>query len=105
MRIPIIVLLIATFVSGCDYASPKCYRYFYYPADEDGLRYDPQGEDPKHAAAFAATRMEVKEVCAEWLDHIGAFQCTFPQTKRILKERYSIDWKTPEELNPCVIFD
>jgi hypothetical protein len=100
-----IFLAAAISVSACDYASPRCYRYFYYPADEHGFRYDPKEEDPKHASAFEETAQEVQLICAEWLGRLGAYQCTFPETKRILKQRYSIDWKTPEELNPCVVID
>ena len=27
------------------------------------------------------------------------------ETKRILREKYGLDWKTPSEMNPGVLFD
>lgn len=38
-------------------------------------------------------------------DYLGFCHLYWATKKRILKERYGIDWKSPAELNPCVNFD
>ena len=36
---------------------------------------------------------------------IGMNQIIWQRKKELLKELYNIDWKTPAELNPHIIFD
>jgi hypothetical protein len=35
----------------------------------------------------------------------GYFNFYWPVKKRILKDQYGIDWRTPPEMNPGVIWD
>lgn len=37
--------------------------------------------------------------------YLGYCHLYWATKKRILKEKYSIDWKSPAELNPYVIYD
>ena len=36
---------------------------------------------------------------------LGFYKKYWARKKQLLKELYNIDWKTPEELNPGIIFD
>lgn len=40
-----------------------------------------------------------------YLGKLGYCHLIWCKRKRILKEKYNIDWKTPAEMNPDVIFD
>lgn len=72
-----------------------------------GLYYDPIEEDPRHAEVFGKIDAEVEET----LDipskggGRGYIHVIWETKKRILKGKYNIDWRTPAELNPHVMFD
>lgn len=47
----------------------------------------------------------IKERLGELYDHMGACHAIWYHRKRLLMEKYGIEWFTPVELNPEVIFD
>lgn len=72
-----------------------------------GLYYDPVEDDPRYAEVFNRIDEEVKTALDLSTKHRGrGYVHIFWDTKkRILKQKYNIDWRTPAELNPQVIFD
>jgi len=72
-----------------------------------GLNYDPVEDDPRYAEVFKTIDDEVKELLA---DHPqrgseGFVNIYWRTKKNLLKQKYGIDWRSPGELNPHVIFD
>ncbi|SJZ76167.1 trypsin inhibitor domain-containing protein [Trichlorobacter thiogenes] len=115
-----------------DQASGKCVAYFYdgcgpvVPFDSlhacqqlceatqpvlkkraSGLYYDPVEDDPRYTEVFGKIDAEVKETLANHPQRgsMGFVHLIWETKKRILLQKYSIDWKTPAELNPQVMFD
>ena len=78
-------------------------EYRGYPVDEDGQKYDPKERDPQYREIFEKVDKEVDGL----LTYGGFGSCyeRWRETKRILKEKHNIDWKTPEELNPLTLYD
>lgn len=79
------------------------------PAAEkrSGLLRDPVEDDPRHAVVFRNIDDEVKTLLADHPRRGGeGFVNIYWETKkRLLKNRYGIDWRSPGEMNPQVIFD
>jgi hypothetical protein len=50
---------------------------------------------------------EVEEILEARGERKGFGYCHsfWPEKKRLLREKYNIEWKTPIEMNPYVIFD
>ena len=74
---------------------------------ESKLKHDPIEDAPKYKHIFETIDVEVNEILKDdpHRNHIG-FCYTFWETKkRLLKEKYGIDWKSPAQMNPHVIFD
>lgn len=72
-----------------------------------GLYYDPVEDDPRYAEVFRKIDAEVQEALANHPQRgsMGFVHLVWETKKRILLQKYSIDWKTPAELNPQVMFD
>lgn len=72
-----------------------------------GLYYDPVEDDPKYAEVFSNIDAEAKAALDLPAKRGGrGYVHIFWTTKKsILKQKYNIDWRTPAELNPQVIFD
>ncbi len=49
--------------------------------------------------------IEAEIECFSLRGHMGYCHSFWPAKKRILKEKYNIDWQTPAEKNPLVMFD
>lgn len=47
----------------------------------------------------------IMEILGERYDYFGACHAIWHHKKRLLMEKYGIEWFTPVELNPCVDFD
>lgn len=71
------------------------------------LRTDPIDDDPRYAAIIAEAERAADAELAEigFTIEMGYCYPFWSAKKRILKERFGIDWQTPEELNDGVIFD
>ncbi|MFA6823873.1 MAG: proteinase inhibitor I4 serpin, partial [Geobacter sp.] len=72
-----------------------------------GLYYDPIEEDPRHAEVFSKIDAEVNEALGITTKGGGRgyIHVIWETKKRLLKHKYNIDWRTPAELNPHVMFD
>ena len=83
--------------------------YSDYPEDEDGLKYDLKERDLKCREVIKQAGIEAEKNLLgkepNLKDMEGYCQFFWDEKKRILKEKYNIDWKTPQELNPLTLFD
>lgn len=72
-----------------------------------GLYYDPVEDDPRYAEVFSKIDAEVDETLGITSrgGGRGYIHVIWETKKRILKWKYNIDWRTPAELNPHVMFD
>ena len=68
------------------------------------LKYDPIEDSPEYLAIKDELDALIKEQIGE-KRHIGYCHLYWMTKKRILKERYGIDWSSPSQLNPRVYFD
>ncbi len=73
--------------------------------EESGIKHDPQELLPENKEKFEAVDKIIAEKYKDFMYYRGACHVIWRERKRLLKELYNIDWKTPEELNPFVIFD
>ncbi|ANJ66220.1 hypothetical protein A9404_01480 [Halothiobacillus diazotrophicus] len=71
------------------------------------LRADPIDDDPRYAAIIAEAEQAAEAELSSIGISFGMGYCYpfWSAKKQILKERFGIDWQTPEELNPDVLFD
>jgi hypothetical protein len=75
--------------------------------DEYDDKCDPIDCDPKFKPILEAV---MKEVMEELADHprkgeTGFCHIIWGRKKRILKEKYGLDWRTPREMNPMNFYD
>ncbi len=78
------------------------------PADDPGgIRRDPVEKDPRHADVFAKIDEEVEALLKEHPARgaMGFCHVFWATKKRLLQEKYGIEWRAPDEMNPQVIFD
>lgn len=81
-----------------------------YYTDRNGFRCDIKGRDPKLKAIIKQAEKEAEEEVARRFGGklpagLGLCHSLWGEQKRILKEKHNIDWKTPAEMNPYIIFD
>lgn len=80
-----------------------------YPVDRDGMTYDPKERDPKYRDIIKKAEKEAADILEKKYPgsskEMGYCHGLWEQKKKILKEKYNIDWDTPGELNDTVIFD
>ena len=69
------------------------------------LYYDFVEETAVYKEAEPVIEELIKERLGELYDHMGACHAIWYHRKRLLMEKYGIEWFTPVELNPCVDFD
>lgn len=73
----------------------------------EGSWYDLITDDPKLKASFAAAKREAKDELerAGEKDRKGLGRVFDQRKKRILKEKYDMEWRTTAEMNPHLMFD
>jgi hypothetical protein len=90
----------------------------------DGILHDPIEDDPMIRPLFLAAYQDAVREVEEWhAQHIAELEQQSPaeadmarsgrglchriwaRTKELLKERHGIEWRSPREMNPCVVFD
>ena len=69
------------------------------------INHDPQEDDPAISVIIEQATREAEENLAGFPKMLGYCHAVWGQTKEILKEKYNIDWKTPAEMNPHILFD
>lgn len=74
---------------------------------ESRLLHDPVQDDPAYAEIFKGIDSEVDKTLAgdSRRGSMGFCHVIWETKKRILKTKYGIEWETPAEMNPQVIFD
>ncbi len=74
---------------------------------ETVTKHDPIEDDIKYQAVFKKVSMEVDEALIHHprRGKIGFAHVFWDEKKKMLREKYGIDWKTPKEMNPNIFFD
>lgn len=84
-----------------------------YYEDSEGFRIDVKESDPRYRDIIKKADKEAEEVLRkEWganyeksSKQLGYCYSIWGEKQKILKEKYNIDWKTPAEMNPDILFD
>jgi hypothetical protein len=69
------------------------------------VQHDPIEHDPKSKVILEAAEREAEDELANVPRGLGFCQRFWRTKQRILKEKYGLSWKTPDEMNPHIIFD
>ena len=71
------------------------------------IKHDPIEDNPKFKKIVNDIEAETeKEVAKQGIKkELGYCHAFWAAKKRILKEKYSIEWKIPSEMNPDIMFD
>lgn len=79
-----------------------------YFMDLEGLRHDIKERDPQFKKILRATEEEAHNGLAARFNFRGDMKAFIralrEETKRILKEKHGLDWKTLNEMNPYARF-
>ena len=67
-------------------------------------KFDPQEYDPKLCAVFAAADAAAERRVGDVKRNDRFIFQFWSAKKRILRQKYNIDWKTPAELNPQIVY-
>ena len=69
--------------------------------------YDAVEDDPRYSKIFAEIDSEVRRMLASepLIGHRGSIHTIWSTKKSLLKNKYGINWRTPAELNPHIMFD
>lgn len=70
-----------------------------------GIKHDKKEDDPKYKSQIDAATKDAEEECKHIKGKMGYCHAFWGAKKRILKEKYHIDWKSPAELNRGIKFD
>jgi hypothetical protein len=80
--------------------------------DDDRIAHDPIENDPIIRSLVRQAEEEAKEALEKealakkvLLLDMGYCYMLWEKQKEILKKRYGIDWKSPDEMNPMILFD
>lgn len=73
--------------------------------EDDGLIHDPKEYDPQIRPVIEKAEREAELELADWPRAEGFCHALWGAQKEILRAKYGIDWRTPAEMNPDVIFD
>jgi hypothetical protein len=68
-------------------------------------RVDPIDEHPVYAIVRERVNAQVEEELRDYPKGLGYCHTYWKTKKRIMKEQYQLDWKSPAELNSNTIFD
>jgi hypothetical protein len=92
--------------NGASTPSRDGQRYGSAPT-RNGHRYDPIEDDPKIQVQLKAADEEADQELAQKgvKNKAGSCHVFWEPKKRILREKYGIDWRTPAEMNPEITFD
>jgi len=72
---------------------------------EDTFETDPKEKDPTVKATIEKAREEAERNLANHPKRLGFCHKLWAEQKRILREKYGINWKSPAEMNPGINFD
>jgi hypothetical protein len=106
MSARLVILLLLCAVSAT-YAADPVYRETELRHSRPlaaGERYDPQEDDPKRRAAFAAADAAAERRVGNVKRDDRFIFAFWAEKKAILRDKYHIEWKTPAELNPQITY-
>ena len=69
------------------------------------LRHDPIEDTAEYKAGIKKVEKELDELLKDKPKGMGFCHIYWYEKKRILKEKYGIEWKSPALMNPRVRFD
>jgi len=69
------------------------------------ILFDPIENDSEIKAIIEQARIEAEINLIKIKDTLGFCHELWREQKRILKEKFKINWKTPDEMNPGYLFD
>lgn len=69
------------------------------------LKHDPIEDTPEFKAVIKKVEKELDELLKDVPKSMGFCHMYWYEKRRILKEKYGIDWKSPALMNPRVRFD
>ena len=69
------------------------------------LKYDPIEDTAVYKAVIKDVEKELDELLKDKPRGMGFCHIYWYEKKRILKEKYGINWKSPAVMNPRVMFD
>lgn len=71
------------------------------------IRHDPQERNPQLKKLIVAAGQQAEASLAALVPPGALGRCHFvwAEQQRLLKENHGIDWKTPAEMNPTIMFD
>jgi hypothetical protein len=61
---------------------------------------NPTEDDPRLADLIRKAKLEAEESTRAFAGRLGYCHMLWINQKRILRDKYGIDWKTPAEMNP-----
>lgn len=72
-----------------------------------GINCDPVENDPEVRLLVDLARMEAEGASRNHPlnGRVGFCHVVWATQKKILKEKYNVEWKTPQEMNPDILFD
>ncbi|MEO6908068.1 MAG: hypothetical protein ABI210_09285 [Abditibacteriaceae bacterium] len=73
--------------------------------EETGSKYDPIEDDPKIKPIIQAAENEAEKQLVGFGPVLGYCHLFWATKQEILKVKYGIEWKSPAEMNPTVLFD
>jgi hypothetical protein len=75
--------------------------------DVDVRKHDSQEDDPQKAKLITEARKEVDQILENKgiKGQLGSCYVFWTELKKLLKAKYSIDWLSPEDLNPNIHYD
>lgn len=68
------------------------------------IQYDPIEDDPRYVHIFKEVNEQVRSRYGGMSDP-GLVREMWNYKKRVLRLEYGIIWRSPADLNPCVLFD
>lgn len=69
------------------------------------IQHDPIEDDPQLADIFAKAEKIVEAELKGKPRGIGFCHQYWATKQRVLKEEFGVDWKSPSEMNPDILFD
>ena len=69
------------------------------------LKYDPIEDSAEYKAVIKDVEKELDKLLKNKPKGMGFCHIYWYEKRRILKEKYGIDWKSPSLMNPRVLFD
>jgi hypothetical protein len=77
------------------------------PSKQSSIVHDPIEDEPRYKNIFEVIDSEVDKLLKghPMRDSMGFVHVFWKTKKEILKQKYNIDWKSPKEMNPHIIFD